>query len=154
MSARADAAAAMFLEGYSCAQSVLAVYGPDLGLDRETALRLASPLAGGLSRTDGPCGAATGALLVVGLRFGHAVCGDEEAERRTRSLSREFLRRFEARVGCSSCTGLLGADLSEPGVAERVKDDGLAQEVCPALVRTSCDILEELFEHPDQEFPA
>ena len=32
-------------------------------MDREAALRLAAPLGGGMSRTDGPCGAATGAIL-------------------------------------------------------------------------------------------
>jgi hypothetical protein len=57
MSKHVDAAVAMFEEGYSCAQALLAAYGPDHGLDRDLALRLASPLGGGLSRTDGPCGA-------------------------------------------------------------------------------------------------
>jgi len=154
MSAESERAVAMFGEGYSCAQSLFAAYAPGLGLDRDTALRLAAPLAGGVSRTNGPCGAATGALLVIGLKFGHASCDDDAAEERTRTLTQEFLRRFEARKGCSSCTGLLGADLSEPGVPQRVKEEGLSQEICPDLVRTSCDILEDLMDHPDQEFPA
>lgn len=55
---RVDAAARLFREGRGCAQSPPAAFGPDAGLDREAALRLASPLAGGLNRTDVPCTAA------------------------------------------------------------------------------------------------
>ncbi len=151
---KSEQAVAMFVAGYSCAQSLLATYGPDLGLDRETALKAAAPLAGGVSRTDGPCGATSGALLVLGLKYGHTRPDDAEGEERIRILTQEYLRRYAARKGCTSCTGLLGVNLGEPGVAERVKVEGLTQEVCPELVRASCEILEELLDHPDQEFPA
>jgi len=77
MSERIEQAVALLVEGYSCAQSLLAVYGPGLGMERETALRLAAPLGGGLSRTDGPCGAATGAILVLGLKHGHTHPDDD-----------------------------------------------------------------------------
>ena len=43
MSERIEQAVAMFVEGYSCAQSLLAVDGPGLGMEREAALRLAAP---------------------------------------------------------------------------------------------------------------
>mgnify|MGYP002725652951 CR=1 FL=1 len=154
MSAKADRAVAMFVDGFSCAQSLLATYGPDLGLERETALKVAAPFAGGVSRTDGPCGAGSGALLVLGLKYGHTSPDDEAGEERVRSLVQEFLRRYEARKGCTDCTGLLGANLAVPADLERVKEEDLAQRVCPDLVRTSCEILEELLDHPDQEFPA
>ncbi len=144
MTHRIEHAVAMFTEGYSCAQSVLAAYAPDYGLDREAALRLAAPFGGGVSRTDGPCGAVNGALMVLGLARGHVTADDEAASAHTREAVQEYLRRFESLAGCTGCTALLGANLAEPGVAERVKEDGLAAEVCPGLVRRACGLLEEM----------
>ena len=62
----------MFRDGYGCAQCVLAVYGPAHGLDRATAMRIAAPFVGGVSRTDSVCGAVSGALVVLGAARGHS----------------------------------------------------------------------------------
>ena len=42
MSERIEQAVAMFTDGYSCAQSLLGVYGPLFGMERDVALRLAA----------------------------------------------------------------------------------------------------------------
>lgn len=148
---RVDLAERLFREGYSCAQSLAAAFGPGLGLDRGTALRLASPLAGGVSRTDGPCGAALGGLLVLGLARGADDPDDDDAKARIRELSREFLRRYRERTGSMLCTDILGHDLSAPGVAERVKAEGLADDVCPAAVRTAGEIVLDLLREESRE---
>jgi hypothetical protein len=44
------------------------------------------------------------------------------------------------------CTDILGHDLSAPGVAERVSEEGLSKEPCPEAVRTAAELLEELLE--------
>lgn len=144
--ARVEQAVAMFEDGYSCAQALLATYGPDHGLDRETALKVASPLAGGLSRTDGPCGAGTGALLVLGLVLGPTTPDDAAGRDRIRRLSQEFLRRYAESRGSTLCTDILGHNLSLPGVAEKVKAEGLSKEPCPQAVRAAAQILETLLQ--------
>ena len=141
---RVEQAVQMFVDGYSCAQSLLAVYGPELGVEREAALRLAAPLAGGMSRTDGPCGAATGALLVLGLKHGHSHPDDDAGKERIRNLTQEYLRRYHERKGSTMCTDILGHNLSLPGVAEKVNEEGLSQEPCPRAVRDAGEILLEL----------
>jgi C_GCAxxG_C_C family probable redox protein len=144
LSVRAEAAVALFADGCSCAQSLLAVYGPGLGLDRETALRVASPFAGGLSRTDGLCGAAAGGLLVLGLRHGTVDPGDEAGKERVRRLCQDFLGRYRERFGSTGCTALIGLDLSEPGEPERAKAEGRGERICSGLVRGAAELLEEL----------
>ena len=143
---RIEQAVAMFEDGYSCAQAMLAAFCEDYGLDRQTALRLASPLGGGISRTDGICGAASGAILVLGLARGHTHPDDEEGQDRVRVLTRRFLELYAARKGGTLCTEILGHNLSLPGVPERVKAEGLSKEPCPAAVRTAGQILLELLE--------
>ncbi len=146
MSERIEQAVDMFVEGYSCAQSLLAVYGPSLGMDREAALRLAAPLGGGLSRTDGPCGAATGAILVLGLKHGHTHPDDDAGAEFIRNLTREFLRRYDESKGSTMCTDILGANLSLPGEKERAKAEDLSSKFCNDAVRTAARLLEELLE--------
>ena len=141
---RVRMAVEMFENGYSCAQSLLASFGLGFGLDREMALKIASPLGGGLSRTDGPCGAATGAILVLGLAHGHTGPEDEEGQERIRSMTQEYLRRYDKRKGSTFCTDILGANLSEAGEPERVKAEGLAAEACPDAVRAAGQILLEM----------
>lgn len=146
MTPRVDEAVAMFEAGYSCAQALLATYGPPHGLDRDLALRLASPLGGGLSRTDGACGAGTGAVLVLGLILGHRGPDDAEGQERIRRLTQEFLRRYAADRGSTLCTDILGHNLALPGVAEQVKAQGLSKEPCPRAVRAAAAILETLLQ--------
>jgi len=103
-----------------------------------------STLGGGISRTDGPCGAATGAILVLGLVHGHADPEDEAGRERIRGLTQEFLRRYRNRHGSTLCTEILGANLSRPGEPERVKAEGLSDGICPGAVRDAGEILLEL----------
>ena len=146
MNTRIDKAVQRFVDGYSCAQALLSVYGPELGLDEAMALKIASPLGGGISRTDGPCGAATGAILVLGCALGHLGPDDDAGQERIRDYTQEFLRLYEERKGSTMCTDILGHNLSEPGVAEMVKEKELSKEPCPEAVRTAAELLEEMLE--------
>jgi C_GCAxxG_C_C family probable redox protein len=144
VSSRVERAVDLFLGGYSCAQSLLAVYGPEQGLDRATSLRLAAPFAGGLSRTDGVCGAAAAGLLVLGLRHGNVEADDETGKERVRLYCQDFLHRYDERFGSTRCTTLIGVDLSAPGVAEQAKAEGRGERICSGLVRGAAELLEEL----------
>jgi len=140
----------MFRDGYGCAQCVLAVYGPAHGLDRTTAMRIAAPFVGGISRTDSVCGAVSGALVVLGAARGHSNRDDETGATRIRELTQGFLRRYRERLGSTGCTDILGHDLSQPGVAERVEAEELSLEPCPGAVRAAAEILEELLQERAQ----
>lgn len=141
---RIEKAVDLFESGFNCAQSLLAAYAPSYGVEANAALKLASPLGGGLSRTGGTCGAAMGALLVLGLRHGCVDPEDEEQRDFLREEAREFLRRFGMGRGGTTCPEVLMADLSKPGELERAKEQGLFEDNCPHAVRDAATILEEL----------
>lgn len=141
---RIERATELFDEGFNCAQSLLGAFGPSYGVARETALKLASPLGGGLSHTGGTCGAAMGALLVLGLKYGHVDPEDEDRKDLMRQEAQEFLRRFGLGRGGTSCPEVLTADLARPGELDRAKEQGLFDEHCPHAVRDAATILEEL----------
>ena len=67
---RADLALSRFSAGFSCSQSVLSAFAPDLGLELDPALRVAAAFGGGMGRTGRTCGAVTSALMALGAAEG------------------------------------------------------------------------------------
>ncbi|MCE5252334.1 C-GCAxxG-C-C family protein [bacterium] len=145
---RVERAVSCFNEGFSCSQSVFSTYAEHLGIDRETALRLAGGLGGGMGRMGETCGALTGAVLVIGLVYGSTESGENEAKIKTYSLVQEAFKRFGARCGSVNCRDLLGSDICSPENRAQVRDQGLFGTVCPKCVRDAAEILEEIVELP------
>jgi len=141
---KAEIAAATVKEGFGCAQAILSVYGPPLGLDRETALKMGSAFAGGMGRSGETCGAVNGALMVIGLKYGRTKAGDQETQMKTDSKVKEFIARFKARDGSILCRDLLGTNIGTPEGMDEAKKKELFRTLCPRLVQDAAGILEEL----------
>ncbi|MFH1146890.1 MAG: C-GCAxxG-C-C family protein [Pseudomonadota bacterium] len=135
---------ATFLEGFNCAQALLSAYGAEFGLDHQAALRISGAFGGGIGRMGQTCGAVTGALMVIGLKYGRTNIEDKGAEEKTYDLVQEFVTRFIARNGSISCRELLGCDLSTPEGRSFAKENKLIASVCPAFVRAAAEIVEQI----------
>jgi len=133
-----------FREGFSCSQAVLSALAPDLGLDREAALRVAGAFGGGMARTAQTCGAVTGALMAIGLKYGQTDTDDKQAKDKTYALAREFMKQLKARHGSTVCKELLGYDLSTPEGMQLAREKGLFTSLCPKLVADAVEILEQI----------
>jgi C_GCAxxG_C_C family probable redox protein len=135
----------MFLAGHHCAQSVLAAFSVgEGGLPPRLAVRLATALGAGCGRQSLMCGAVTGALLAIGLRFGEDGTVDPAAREAVYEKTNAFCRRFAERNGTLMCGELLGLDLAtEAGRAEMSEKDWRNLK-CARYVRDAGEILEEL----------
>ena len=143
---RVERALSCFEEGFSCSQAMLSTYGPELGLDRETALMVATAFGGGMGRMGATCGAVTGAFMVIGLKYGRTRVEDEETKEKAYSLVREFADRFESRNGSIVCRELLGYDIGTPEERELAREQGLFASLCPRFVRDAAEIIERILE--------
>ena len=141
---RADEAVTLFRGDFNCAQSVLSTFAPEFGLDRDTALKIATPLGGGLSHMREVCGAVAGALLVIGLKYGMSRDRDLRTKERAYGLSREFCSRFTDRNGSVNCHKLIGYDLGSSEEYETAKAEDVFEKVCTKLVRDAVDILQDI----------
>ncbi|MBN2513731.1 MAG: C_GCAxxG_C_C family protein [Sedimentisphaerales bacterium] len=145
MEQRIQQAVDLFEEGYSCSQAILAAYAGTFNLDRNTALRIASGLGGGVGRNGDMCGAVTGAVLVLGLQFGTTDPKDKTAKFETYKKVRMFTEEFKHRAGSVVCRELLGFDFNTPEGLIRVNQPG-AFEHCPEFVRIAAEILESMLD--------
>ena len=143
MSDKVEAAVGCFREGFNCSQAILSTYGGEFGLERETALKAAAVFGGGMGGLGEVCGAVTGALAVLGLKYGYTDAKDKEAKAKTYARVRDFAGRFRARHGALCCRELLGCDLTTAEGMAMARAKGLFTELCPRLVRTAAEMLED-----------
>lgn len=141
---RAEDAVSCFNSGFSCSQAVLSTYSEELGMDKETAFKVACAFGAGMGRMAETCGAVTGAFMVLGLKYGKFKADDEAAKEKTYAFVNEFSRRFKARNGTIVCKELLGADMSTPEGMKYAKEHKLAAKLCPKYVRDAAEIVEEI----------
>ncbi len=139
-----DRVVSRFKEGFSCSQAILSTYGPEFGLNRDTALKVAGAFGAGMGRMCETCGAVTGAFMVLGLKYGKTLAKDEQSKEKTYSLVKEFVLRFKQRNGTIVCRELLGCDLSTPEGMKHVMEKKLISTLCPKLVQDAAEIIEEI----------
>ena len=133
-----------FIEsGYNCSQSVLAAFSEEFGLPRETALKIAAPFGGGFGGYGKTCGALTGAMMVIGLKYGNSDGQDLEAKLLARAKTRELIEAFEKAHGTSTCNELLGIDRSNLSGAELKAKLPCIHDTCKNFLITVIAFLEE-----------
>jgi C_GCAxxG_C_C family probable redox protein len=113
-------------------------------LDQEAALRIAAAFGGGLARSGGPCGAMSGALMVIGLQHGMVSADLPQAKEHTYQIAQEFVEQFRAANGAVDCRDLLGHDMSTPEERQVIKEAGLTKAICPTLVQSATEILDKM----------
>ncbi len=146
MNKRADDAIECFKKTFSCSQAVLSTFGPEMGLEKNLALRVAGAFGGGMARMGETCGAVTGALMVIGLKYGKTDVQDEAAKEKTYACAREFIDRFLAQHGSIKCRELLTFEIGTPEGQRRFKEENCLALRCTAFVRDAILILEEILD--------
>lgn len=142
---RSEIASMKFFNGYNCAQSVFYAFCDDLGFDKDMALRVACGFGAGMARRGEVCGAVSGGIMVLGVKFGRGENQDRVLTERTYTQTGELMERFSQRHSSVICRDLLyGCELTTPeGQAEFAKDD-LKNKICRKCVATVVEILEEI----------
>lgn len=138
-----ELATQIFSQGFNCAQSTLCVFSEELGLSKESALKLSGGFGSGMRHGE-VCGAVSGAIMVLGLKYGQNLEGDKESKEKTNRLVEEFNQRFKDRNGSIICRDLLGCDISKENGRTYAIDNNLFHIICPKLIRSSVEIIEEI----------
>ena len=107
LSIHEEKAKALFMEGYNCTQSVVLAFCDDMGMDREEALKLASPFGAGLGGMREVCGTVSGMMLVIGHFYGYADPKDFEAKKQLYARVQDLADRFRRINGSIICHELL-----------------------------------------------
>ena len=133
--------------GFNCGQSVLEAFRDLTGLTEEQGRGIATGLGGGF-RSGDICGAASGAVLVLGMLHPHNT-EDMAQKSVTAKIVKEFVRRFSAQFQDKlDCRDLLSAKGLQ-GVGE-VAELG-ASKHCETLIISAVAILYDYLEELNKE---
>ncbi len=141
---RADETADIFRSGYSCSQAVCLAFADDFGIDRQTALKLSCALGGGMAHTGNTCGAVSGALMVIGMKYGRAALDDLASKEKTYQVTNAFITEFLRRNHSVNCTDLIGHDLSDPRELAAAREKKVFHTKCAKFVSDAGEILETI----------
>jgi C_GCAxxG_C_C family probable redox protein len=141
---KSDEALASFRNGFTCSSAVFSAFSDELGLDSHTAKKIACGFGAGISKTGNICGAVSGAIMVIGLKYGKTKQGDDADTEKTRAMVRTFMHEFTRLHGSVCCTELLGYNLGKPDEYEKARDSRLFVTKCPELVGDAAAILERI----------
>jgi C_GCAxxG_C_C family probable redox protein len=143
---RLEQEAKMYFDQHlNCAQSTFAPFAKRLGLDPDTALKIATPFGGGMGHSGQVCGAVSGALMAIGLARGIAVY-DQEKKYACYHLAETFLKQFSERHGDITCPGLLKLDIGDPDDLAKAREADLFHTICPAFVGDAAALAAEILE--------
>lgn len=152
MESRVEKAVKTFESGFGCAQSVFSTYADLFGMDRETALKLASPMGGGMGRMREVCGAVSAMALLAGLKEGNTDPSNEEGKERIYLLVRQMSDKFREVNGSIICRELLGLlEREESAKPEKRTEEYYASRPCSRLVASAARIIEENLLFTDEE---
>jgi C_GCAxxG_C_C family probable redox protein len=143
MSANQELAVGLFKSGLNCAQAVISVFCEKYGMDKETAHKIACGLGGGF-RSGEVCGAASGAVLVVGLKYGQCKAEDAESKANCYAKTEEFLGKFREKNRSIVCREILGIDISTENGKKHAQEKALFRTICDDMVKSAVMILEDL----------
>lgn len=133
---RISKAEALFMSGCNCSQAVFAAFADELGLDEETAKKVALGLGGGVGRMREVCGTVTGASMVLGMKH-----GPDKAS--AYAKIQDFCARFKAECGSIVCRELLAGTGATQGGAPEARTEGYYKKrPCVELVKLAVKLIE------------
>ena len=133
-----------FKDGFSCSQAVLCSFAKDFGLEEAHALKLSGSFGGGVARMNSMCGAVSGALMVIGLKYGKTDAANDEQKELNYKNAQQFATEFKLKNKSVMCTDLLGVDLSNPEAGAYMKKNNLSEIVCRKAIRDAIEVLEQI----------
>ena len=145
MSSKSDIAVAKFLGGYNCAQSIVYAFSDDLRVDKSLALKIACGFGAGMGRKQEVCGAVSGGIMVIGLKYGRG----ENDERKIMDLAyvkvRALMDRFSEKHGTFICRKLVGeCELTTDEGQKMYKERDLLHRICAPCLVSVAEILEDI----------
>ena len=147
MSRHSELAKELFEQGYNCCQSVVLAFCDEIGMDKETALKISSSFGGGMGRLREVCGAVSGMFMILGLIDGYSDPADKEGKTNHYKLIQDKAEIFKNKNGSIICRELTGLESGKDRYVPADRTEQYYQtRPCSHLVEHAAEILDEYLE--------
>ncbi|MBA7613860.1 hypothetical protein ES703_21118 [subsurface metagenome] len=142
-------AASHAAEEFLCSEAVLMALAKYLGVESKLIPKIATGFGAGIGRQGEVCGALSGAVMGLGLKFGRDVPGFTEDDRRPYWYTTELMEGFRELHGHLRCGDLLGLDLTDPEDYRKYSERKLWATKCRDLITSATEQAYELLVKAD-----
>ncbi len=143
MSEKSNKAKELFLQGYNCAQAVSAVFADNYGISQNDILKMSCGFGGGI-RSAEVCGAVSGAVMVIGMKYGNGTVNSPEVKASCYEKTVEFINMFREKNKSIVCRDLLGLDIFKDDGMKKAQEANLFQTTCIDMITDAVNLLEQL----------
>ncbi len=131
---------------FLCSECCLLALAKAQGVESPLVPRIATGFGAGIGRSGETCGAVTGAVLGLGIKYGRDKV-EPIKDRRPYWYATEFLKQFKEEHDELDCPALLGLDLAKPEDYEEYSKRNLWEHKCTRYILSAtaiaCDIIAE-----------
>lgn len=133
-----------FLDGYNCTQAVVMAFADELGIDKDTLIKVSSSFGGGLGRLREVCGTVSAMGIIVGLVEGCDFSKEGiEAKAKQYATVQRLAGEFKDINGSIVCRDLLGAKLAATNPTPDARTpEYYKKRPCAKLVGDMAEIVE------------
>jgi C_GCAxxG_C_C family probable redox protein len=139
-------AESLALQRFLCSESCLMALARSQGVESPLIPRIATGFGAGIGRSGEICGAITGAVLGLSIRYGRDKV-EPIKDRRPYWFATELIERFRREHGKLTCPALLGLDIAKSKDLEEYNKRDLWVNKCTKYIlsatRIAMDILEQ-----------
>lgn len=136
----------LFLQGYNCAQAIAGGFAEEVGLNFETAIKLASSLGGGMGGMREVCGAVSGAFVIVGAKCGYVDPTDSIAKANHYKTIQNLAEKFKEKWGTIICRDIMKQLSENKEQLLANKGENYQKRPCLTVVEDMAIILEKFLE--------
>jgi C_GCAxxG_C_C family probable redox protein len=135
-------------QGFLCSESCLMALARSQGVESPLIPRIATGFGAGVGRSGEMCGAVTGAVMGLSIRYGRDRV-EPVRDWRPYWYATELLERFRAEHGEVRCPALLGLDIAKPGDYEDFNRRNLWVNNCTRYILSATGIARDIIEEND-----
>ena len=133
-----------FENGCNCSQAVVMPYAKELNVKEEVIQKMAVAFGGGMSKAGKTCGCLTGALMVIGLKYGEDSAKIIANRIKSYDEGQKFIKQFNQIFGATDCSELIKLDLNKKEDMQQAQAVVFANR-CKNMVGKTVELLENQF---------
>ncbi|MDK2896656.1 MAG: hypothetical protein PWP04_776 [Candidatus Atribacteria bacterium] len=129
-------------KGFNCAESTLQGLAEYLGVQNELLPQIATGFGGGVGHTGRICGAISGAVMALGIKYGRRDPQDKKTRDELYQRVEAFLKKVGEKLGHTDCIDLIGVPLNtEEGL--KIYRQNHLRDKCHTIIQTVEDLAKE-----------
>ncbi|MFW9830960.1 MAG: C-GCAxxG-C-C family protein [Candidatus Thorarchaeota archaeon] len=132
--------------GFLCSEAVLLALSQTLAIKSPIIPKIATGFGAGCGRHGEVCGALSGAIMGLGLRFGRTHPSETPQKSAPYEFSSMMMKLFITRFGYIRCCDLLGIDISCEEGRQAYNDQKLWTTKCRDFIREATGLAYDLLE--------